>query len=634
VSASDANGKEDERSGRYYVNDVAYSSDGQQIFGKMGGRLIVWDAKSGGILQNFHQVKEEFSGLAISPDGKSIAGATDRIVKVWDLQTGIEQFSFKGHEQRITSVDFSPDPKRSRIVTGSEDGTAKVWDLDPDRELLTRSDQGRDPRNGIHSVDHSREGGLFVSASWETVKVWRSDNLSLVSTVERGNQSKAAISPDGQQIATPRSVWNAKTGEKIHDLDDQADEFAPCAFSPDGRFLATAKKNQVRVWNAETYQELAPLIGHTNVVHAIACSHDGRRVATASKDRSIRIWDTETGRELLAMKGKIWEWSRTVAFSPDGGRIVSGADDDFAPRVYDAQTGEELLALRGHASWITSVAFSPDGRRIASAGHDGMVKLWDADTGRELLSIELGSSAAVMCLAFSPDGRRIIGGRQNDAVSVWKAADPAELSVWQEAERKANLLREERRVTFETLRAKDPGAIKQWLVLAPIAFDHEGMDPVAALDQQPLPNEAGLQPRADQCVAVGKSELAWKAVRQDNSRLNFNELLGNETEHSVAYAVAYIHSETAQSNLMMRIGSDDQAKIFINEKEVFRNLIGRGYIPDQDTVTGIELKAGLNVLVFKVVNGISDWAGSVWITDAKGQPVQGITVSLEPDGNE
>lgn len=149
--------------------------------------------------------------------------------------------------KRLTSVDFSPDPKRSRIVTGSEDGTAKVWDLDPDRELLTRSDQGRDPRNGIHSVGHSRDGGLFVSASWETVKVWRSDTLSILSTVERDNQSKAAISPDGQRFATPRSVWNAKTDERIHDLDNQAVEFAPCAFSPDGRFLATAKENQVRV---------------------------------------------------------------------------------------------------------------------------------------------------------------------------------------------------------------------------------------------------------------------------------------------------------------------------------------------------------------------------------------------------
>jgi WD40 repeat protein len=630
-SSLDAQGKQDDRSNRYYVNAVTYSSDGERIYGKMGGRLIVWDAKSGAILQDVHQVREEFDGLAISPDGNSIAGATNRIVKVWDLKTGIEQFSFKGHEQDVSCIAFSPDPTRSRIVSGSGDGTAKVWDLDPDRELLTRSDQGRDARNGIHTVDHSREGGLVLTSSWETVKVWRSDNLSLLSTVELNRQSRSAISPDGQRFVTGKSVWNARTGEKIRDFDETADDFSACAFSPDGRFIAAAHAKAVRIWNADTYQELTPLVGHAGEVLAIALSPDGRRVATASKDQSIRVWDTETGRELRILKGKIWAWTRTVAFSPDGRRIVTGAED-FDPRVYDTETGEELLALKGHAAPITTVAFSPDGRRIASAGYDGMVKLWDAQTGRELLSFDGNNARTVYSLVFSPDGKRIIGGRADNAVSVWKAADPAELSQWQAAERKANLLREERAVTLDALRAEDPGAIKKWLLLAPIAF--EGNDPVAALDQEPLPNEPQLRPRADQRVTVGKSELAWKAVRQQEYRLDFSELLGKEIEYSVVYAVSYIHSETAHTNLMIKIGSDDQAKIFLNEKEVYRNSNGRGYISDEDTVTGIELNAGVNVLVFKVVNGIMGWAGSVWITDAKGQPVQGITVSLDPDGKE
>ncbi len=460
--------------------------------------------------------------------------------------------------------------------------------------------------------------------------MWQSDNLSLLSTVELNRQSRSAISPDGQRFVTGKSVWNAKTGEKIRDFDDTTDDFAACAFSPDGQFIATARPKQVRIWNADTYQELTPLVGHAGEVLAIAFAPDGQRVATASKDQSIRVWDTATGRELRILKGKIWAWTRTVAFSPNGRRIVTGATD-FAPRVYDVETGEELLALKGHAGPITSVVFSPDGRRIASAAYDGMVKLWDAQTGRELLSLEGHNGQTVFSLVFSPDGKRIIGGRADNAVSVWKAADPAELSQWQEAERKANLLREERAVTLDALRAKDPGAIKQWLLLAPIAF--EGNDPVAALDQEPLPNEPQLRPRADQRVMVSKSELVWEAVRQQEYRLDFSELLGKEIENSVVYAVSYIHSETAQTNLMMKIGSDDQSKIFLNEKEVYRNLIGRGYIPDEDTATGIELKAGVNVLVFKVVNGAMGWAGSVWITDANGQPVQGITVTLEPDSN-
>ncbi len=131
ASFPDAVGKESDKDQRYYVYAVAYTADGQRIFGKMGRRLIVWDAKSGAILQNAHQVSAEFDGFAISPDSKSIAGATNRIVKVWDLKTGNEQFSFKGHEQDVSCIAFSPDPASSRIVSGSGDGTAKVWELDP-----------------------------------------------------------------------------------------------------------------------------------------------------------------------------------------------------------------------------------------------------------------------------------------------------------------------------------------------------------------------------------------------------------------------------------------------------------------------------------------------------------------------
>jgi hypothetical protein len=82
---------------------------------------------------------------------------------------------------------------------------------------------------------------------------------------------------------------------------------------------------------------------------------------------------------------------------------------------------------------------------------------------------------------------------------------------------------------------------------------------------------------------------------------------------------------------VLKVGSDDQAKMFLSEKEVYRSTASRQWVSEEDTVPGIELKAGLNALIFKVVNEHRDWAGSVWIADADGQPVPGLQVTLDPD---
>jgi hypothetical protein len=107
----------------------------------------------------------------------------------------------------------------------------------------------------------------------------------------------------------------------------------------------------------------------------VTVSPDGKRLATASGKETIKVWDAQTGQELLTLKGHA-DRVQSVAFSPDGKRLASAAMDRTV-KVWDAQTGQELLSL--HTHWRPSgVVFSPDGHRLASGSYDGTVTIWDA----------------------------------------------------------------------------------------------------------------------------------------------------------------------------------------------------------------------------------------------------------------
>jgi len=108
---------------------------------------------------------------------------------------------------------------------------------------------------------------------------------------------------------------------------------------------------------------------------------------------------------------------------------------------------------------------------------------------------------------------------------------------------------------------------------------------------------------------------------KESYRLNFTNLvnearLGTKTDRQIAYAVADITSEKARTGLKFLVGNDDSARIYLNEKEIYRQFYSRGWESDQDQLSEVELQAGLNVLVLKVANQTGGWGGSVRIVDA------------------
>jgi WD40 repeat protein len=217
-------------------------------------------------------------------------------------------------------------------------------------------------------------------------------------------------------------------------------EVVKVLFTPDGQQVVTVSRDKtVRVWDVQTGQTvrvLRPPIGHglAGELFAGALSPDGKTLAVAGygvldgKDRVGPIYLIPlTGGPVRVLKG-IPRSLYALAFSPDGKRLAAGWTEGTAV-VWDAASGRPEKTLLGHTKGINVLAFSPDGSRLATGSSDRTVRLWSVASGKGEAVLE-GAPDVVMAVAWSADGKKVHGGGLHDGtVHVWDAATGAEERV-------------------------------------------------------------------------------------------------------------------------------------------------------------------------------------------------------------
>lgn len=248
-----------------------------------------------------------------------------------------------------------------------------------------------------------------------------------------------AYSPDGKMLALAGfqqvRLVDPSTKSLIADLTGEADTVRAVAFSRDGRFLAAAgglpaQSGEVKVWDVANRKLVQTIRGHADCIYAVAFSPDSQSIATASYDKLIKLWEIASGREIRTFKDHI-DAIYALAWTPDGKRLVSGAADRTI-KIWNAGTGERLYTLSEPQDGINTIAIDPSGKLVAAAGLDKSIRIWElGEKSGHLLRTLIAHEDEILKLAWSPDGKRLISSSADGSVKMY-SADLTELATYPE----------------------------------------------------------------------------------------------------------------------------------------------------------------------------------------------------------
>lgn len=155
---------------------------------------------------------------------------------------------------------------------------------------------------------------------------------------------------------------------------------------------------------------------HTSRVTSVAWSARGTRIVSASYDKTVRIWEANSGVNILTYQGH-WDRVLSAAWSPDG-NLVASAGNDGTIQIWDPMNANLVLTYREHVHPVLALSWSPDGKRIASSCEDKTVRVWDTITGQTLY-LHNGHGGRVLTLGWSPDGKYIASAGEDKLVHIW-----------------------------------------------------------------------------------------------------------------------------------------------------------------------------------------------------------------------
>ena len=286
-----------------------------------------------------------------------------------------------------------------------------------------------------------REGGDWCAVWNDSIR--RAHNVDLVHSLPHQSiVCDVSFSKDGRFLATgcnrSAQIFDTENGVlvallEIPDLPDDCDLYSRCvSFSPNGDFLAAGYEDQkIRVWHIPTKKTQMILSGHEGDITYLTYANDGQFIASCSGDRTVRLWDSLSGQEILAIGTS--DENNCVVTSPDDCLVATGSLDQRA-YIWEVETGNLLVVLGsegdGHKDSLFSAAFSPSGKELITGSLDKTIKIWELDVqssgarNRIIKSFKciktlVGHKNFVLGSDISKDGRWLLSSSKDRNVILW-----------------------------------------------------------------------------------------------------------------------------------------------------------------------------------------------------------------------
>ncbi|HKK61532.1 MAG TPA: WD40 repeat domain-containing protein [Bacteroidales bacterium] len=347
------------------IRFIEYSPDGKYVIANSKDNILtIWDMETG---QPTHHLPHEQTVYFAEYDatGKYILSSSYMVaginpvtegVSLWNTKTGALIHKFKDHNHFIKTMDFQP--QSELIITGSKDSTAKIYDIESGKLLHSLN-----YHNGsVDFVRFSPAGDKVITASSDgTVKLFDLKTEEVIHSLEdhESEVTYAEFSPDGKSLFTASDdktvkEWNFETGTLIKTLNKHPNDVKYLCFSPDEKYMVTiatdliSRKNSILIWDAATldllheiegdlFDDNAP--GHRKFINAAVISNDSKKLITSSFDKTLKIWNLETGERIKDLN----YYAPYLSYHPSENKFLAASLSNFT--IFDGKTADEVIQV-------------------------------------------------------------------------------------------------------------------------------------------------------------------------------------------------------------------------------------------------------------------------------------------------